>query len=482
MRPAQRISQAISDLEQFIGVRKVHGTMLTQIFRRKKKKNHIILSVFHIIIRFQLIGVLCVAIVVLLLSGSIEKGLAQSYGKYNIEDGHFVLKERPAEFLLEEIGKEGISLYELYYKAASAENGAAFRIYTMHDDINRPEMKNGRWPSADNEIVIGRVFAKKEKIKTGDELNIKGQKYTVSGIAFFPDAVNENTAVMTENGYAGIDADEIYCCSWVYAAKPSDEEQAKVRAADFEKKIRILASTGGMADDEETAAEIRKNRAEWSTALDEIKAKAEDTEERKEQLKKAQEELAQKSEPYKIESDELGKEAAAVQSTREYLMREIFAYLISTGTIKDYTEIENNGNELTPEIIALLPADLKGRATALQQRADALQEKYEELDERYSYIGDEADALQTEADAIEEEEAELKAGEEDMQDITDSLKAIEIHDNDINELTAVIPAYKNDSLLSAAMIAGRVRIICIVLLSVSITGLLLSLHTRRTSC
>ena len=71
------------------------------------KKRPVIL----LIIRIFLIAILGVAIIVFLLSGSIEKGLAQSYGKYRIEDGHFEFKNEPSEFLLEETGKEGISLY-----------------------------------------------------------------------------------------------------------------------------------------------------------------------------------------------------------------------------------------------------------------------------------------------------------------------------------------------------------------------------------
>lgn len=434
-----------------------------------------------LIIRIFLIAILGVAIIVFLLSGSIEKGLAQSYGKYRIEDGHFVFKNEPSEFLLEETGKEGISLYEQYYKTVDTDKLNSLSIYTMHEDINCTEMKNGRWPSADNEIVIDKSSAKKEKLKTGDELSINGKTFTICGIAFFTDGVDRAAAIVTEEGYDSIEANETYCCSWIYAAKPSDEEKEKQRAAEFEKKIRLLVSTGGMADNEETAAEIRNTRAEWSTAITEVKAAAGDIEKEKAQLQAAYEELAQKSEPYRKENDELGKEAASVQSTREYLMREIFAYLISTGAIRDYTEIENNENELSPEIMALLPADLKSRAAALQQRSDALQEKYEELDERYSYIADETEALQEKADAISEEEAKLKEQEEGMQEIMDSLSALEIHDDDINEITSFVPAYDNKDLLSASMIAGRVRIISIVLIIISLAGLWSAMRRKKSS-
>ena len=58
---------------------------------------------------------------------SMETAALNAYDKYNIEDGHFNLKEEASDKLIEAIEKEDITVYKQFYKA--------FRLISQHDLI-----------------------------------------------------------------------------------------------------------------------------------------------------------------------------------------------------------------------------------------------------------------------------------------------------------------------------------------------------------
>ena len=269
--------------------------------------------------------------------------------------------------------------------------------------------------------------------------------------------------------------------AFAYREEPADEEKEKELAEKLKAKLTTLSETGGMTADALEADLAESSKEQWQQYLDEMQAKAEDLEKRQEEFDLKSEEADRKAEPYAIENGELQEEAVKVQSTREVLMREIFAYLISSGAIRDYTEIENNENELSPEILALLPPDLKARATALQSRADALQERYDELDQKYSYLNDESEALEIESDALREAKQELDDSEAKINETKEKLKELEAYEADKNTLVSFVPVYESEEFVSISKKIKNLRSICAGLLVLSIIGILICLIKDMTS-
>ena len=266
--------------------------------------------------------------------------------------------------------------------------------------------------------------------------------------------------------------------AWSYREEPEDYEKEKEEAEYLKRKFTILAATGGMTDDALEADIAVSNKEQWQGYLDEMQAKSEELKRKREELNARSEEANKKAEPYVIENGELQMEAVKIQSSREVLMKEIFAYLISTGAIRDYTEIENNENELSPEIQALLPSDLKARAAALQGRADALQEKYDELEQKYSYLDDETESLQDESDALSEEEQELEESEEKIKEVREKLKELESYEEDKNGLSSFVPVYEDEEFTKISRNMKSIRTISAVIFVLSIMGTVLRLKIR----
>ena len=52
----------------------------------------------------------------LVAAGSMKTAYDESFEKYNIEDGHFVLDKKADNDLIKEIEKENVTLYENFYK------------------------------------------------------------------------------------------------------------------------------------------------------------------------------------------------------------------------------------------------------------------------------------------------------------------------------------------------------------------------------
>ncbi|SHE99627.1 ABC transporter permease [Alkalibacter saccharofermentans] len=67
--------------------------------------------------------------------------------------------------------------------------GTNTRVLAIKDgvDLNRSKMEQGVKPSSDNEIAITRVYAEKNDIEIGDDIDIDGKTFLVTGYVLFPD-------------------------------------------------------------------------------------------------------------------------------------------------------------------------------------------------------------------------------------------------------------------------------------------------------
>ena len=145
-----------------------------------------------------------------LVSGnSMRYAYDESFDKYNIEDGNFVLKEEASDDLIRAMEDEGIELYEQTYIEAENEDGDTYRIYENREKINKISLHYGRLPENDDEIAIDRLYAANNNLKTGDMIILNDKQMEISGLAAFSDY----SALFKENSDLMFDAQDFTVAS-----------------------------------------------------------------------------------------------------------------------------------------------------------------------------------------------------------------------------------------------------------------------------
>lgn len=195
----------------------------------------------------------------LVAGGSMIKAYEESFEKYNIEDGHFVLAEEAGEELVARLEKEDVTIYRDYYveeetdRDFDGEAESTLRIYQVRDEVNQVCLMKGELPKDADEIAIDRMYADNNEIAVGDYIQAAEKKLLVTGYvalsdysALFSDnsdmmfdSVKFGVGVMTEEGFHAFGDKHLhYCYSWKYDEEPEDEIAEKQQSEDF---MEVLA-------------------------------------------------------------------------------------------------------------------------------------------------------------------------------------------------------------------------------------------------
>lgn len=200
----------------------------------------------------------------LVAGNSMVQAYDESFEKYNIEDGNFVLEEPADETLRELLEEEGIDLYDNTYAEAATDGGEeagtenTLRIFRVRHEVNLACLMEGELPRKQDEIALDRMYADNNGIETGDVIRVGGKEMTVTGLvalsdysALFSDngdmmfdAVKFGVAVVTEEGFGNLGASQLYHgYSWKYQDAPEDETEEKERS---EELLGVLAANGSV--------------------------------------------------------------------------------------------------------------------------------------------------------------------------------------------------------------------------------------------
>ncbi len=147
---------------------------------------------------------------------SMKTAYDQSFEKYNIEDGHFILRKKADKDLISNLqDEEHIRLYSQPYIEEKATDDNTYRIYANRGRVNKISVLSGRLARTDDEIAIDRLFAENNKIKIGDSIQLNGKSWKVCGLVAFSDysalyqdnsdlmfdAQNFTVAAVTQSGF-----------------------------------------------------------------------------------------------------------------------------------------------------------------------------------------------------------------------------------------------------------------------------------------
>lgn len=191
----------------------------------------------------------------LVADNSMQIAYDESFTKYNIEDGHFILEAEMQSDLKKTIEQnQNIIVYENIYKEET-NNKATYRIFKNRDKINKISILEGSLASTDNEIAIDRLFAENNDISIGDNINIQNKQFKVCGLTAFSDysalfrnntdmmfdAQNFTVAAVTENAFTNISDTHLkYCYSYKFNDTNLTDKEKSDRS---EELMKFIASS-----------------------------------------------------------------------------------------------------------------------------------------------------------------------------------------------------------------------------------------------
>lgn len=194
----------------------------------------------------------------LVASGSMQITYEESFDKYNIENGHFVLQGMAEEAFIKDIEKESVTIYQDYYLEEETdinfdgEKDSILRIFGERKDINQVCLLTGELPSKKNEIGIDRMYAKNNELQVGDIIQIAGKEFQISGLVALSDytALYQNNsdmmfdaklfgvAVITDEAFQSFGETHLfYSYAWKYKNKPKDDLEEKEVSEKLAEKI-----------------------------------------------------------------------------------------------------------------------------------------------------------------------------------------------------------------------------------------------------
>ncbi len=119
---------------------------------------------------------------------SLKSAYDESFEKYNVEDGHFIIENPLDNSQIKALEDENdIEIYENLYCEKNSVNDSVIRIYKIRERVNIADVLEGDLPKNSNEIAIDRLYAKSNNLKIGEGLKVGDKTYQISGIVALTD-------------------------------------------------------------------------------------------------------------------------------------------------------------------------------------------------------------------------------------------------------------------------------------------------------
>ncbi len=177
-------------------------------------------------------------------AGSMKTAYDESFSKYSVESGHFILADKlPDETKAKLETEADISVCELLYKDVTLDNENTVRIYKNRTELNGVCLMDGALPENAGEIAADRLYLENNSLGIGDEL--AGQKITgIVALSDYSALFKNNTdmmldankfcvAVVTPETFDGINENLHYCYAWLNNDESLTDEQCRDKADDI---------------------------------------------------------------------------------------------------------------------------------------------------------------------------------------------------------------------------------------------------------
>ena len=186
---------------------------------------------------------------------SMMKTYDESFEKYNIEDGNFIMNTRATPAQMKAIESYDVSLYENFYVQKNLTNQTLMRIFKIRDKVNLVCVMAGRLPQSKDEIALDRLYARNNHLAIGDTISDGTITWTITGTVALSDystlfVDNNDTMFDSQNFGVGIVTEEsfetlkpvTYNYAWKYNVRPGSDEEEKKTADELMKNINQEAA------------------------------------------------------------------------------------------------------------------------------------------------------------------------------------------------------------------------------------------------
>ena len=192
--------------------------------------------------------------------GSMARAYADSFEKYNIEDGNFRTNEALTENQRSRIEEKNIKVYDNFYVEKVFDNQTTLRIFAGRDEVNKVCLMSGKLPENLGEIAIDRMYADNNNLSLGDKIDSEGETYEIVGFVALPDysalfySNNDMMFDASQFGVATVSKEQFkafgnssyyYNYAFIYDERPETELQEK------EVSDKLMESIAKRADLEE---------------------------------------------------------------------------------------------------------------------------------------------------------------------------------------------------------------------------------------
>ena len=173
----------------------------------------------------------------------------ESYDKYYIEDGHFVVKDEISASLQRKLEQEDVKIYKDFYKEEAVDtdndgkSDGSIRVVAEREKVNLICVMKGSMPKGKAEIAVDRMYADNNDLKVGDTLKSQSGKQTwkITGLVALSDysclfqnnndsmfdSVKFGVSVVTPEEFDAMDQDKLqYNYSWIYDKQPKTEKES----------------------------------------------------------------------------------------------------------------------------------------------------------------------------------------------------------------------------------------------------------------
>ena len=179
---------------------------------------------------------------------SLRSAYAESFAKYNIEDGNFTVQKALNRSQVEAIEAKGVRLNELFFVDADLQDGGTLRVFRNRHDMDRACVMDGRLAEVPGEIAVDRMFADSNGLSIGDSLSDGARTWTITGKVALSDysALFENNndsmfngldfgvSVVSEQEFQTLPEDAlVFRYAWQYDQEPTDRGEEKALSDAF---------------------------------------------------------------------------------------------------------------------------------------------------------------------------------------------------------------------------------------------------------
>lgn len=160
----------------------MHKVLRNRVFRDLKENLFRYLALGTLII-------MCMYLIVALIGAAdtIIIGGNKRAEEQKVEDGEFTVFAALTDKEISNLTEKGITIEKQFYLDYKLDDNSTLRAFRNRENINLLNVEQGELAKNDNEVVLEKRYSEEHEISVGDEIEIGGNKFKISGIATTPD-------------------------------------------------------------------------------------------------------------------------------------------------------------------------------------------------------------------------------------------------------------------------------------------------------